>query len=1115
MQKLLNIILFIGLFGLLPKEAEATRDFGAEITWSCLGNGTYVFELNFYRDCNGFDVNTNYETIEVWGHPTLTSIKVNYISREDLSPSCTASGSATPLECGTGANAGNGPGAIEKVIYRSDPITISGTPPSDGWHFTFQNFSRSSTLTNLQNPNVLGMTVSSTMYPIPGAPSGQCIDNSPRFLESPYMISCAGDQYDYDPNAVDIDLDSLDFKWGIPLNYFPTGSYTPPTNPGPVPFVTGYSYTNPTPDASFNASNQPSTLDPQTGQLQFKSNTLGEFTTKMVVDSYRNGVKIASVERESPVIVETCTGGNTAPIITPPFNGGTSYETTLFAGDAVNFELKATDIGFLQDGVTPQTITITSTGMMYGANLTDATSGCGTTPCSTLNSAPPITATNNVSAQFNWQTSCDHLIDGTGNMRNEATYVFVFKIQDDYCPIPMVRYATVTIHLKNKDVLPATKINCVTTNAAGDVTLHWDPITDPFGSFSGYEINGVTGGSYATVPNINDNSYTLLGGTGAASDQLFISTLSGCGGNTERNSDTLSNILLDLNNPGDGQAILQWNEPSPSQLNSFGDYYHIYKEYPAGTWELIDSVPYHTTQYFDTITVCRENINYQIILPSTTCDFTSNITGDLFEDNIVPDIPIITNVNIDTLSSDITINWNENRQEDTYGYVIYKKDNNGNLIEVDTVWGRPNTSYTYYENPENGPFQYSIAAFDSCYTSNIPPTHQTSAKADPHTTNFLSSSLDICGHLVNLSWTGYKGFQESSNHLIFARTNNGPWQQMGQSNSKAFSMDISVGDVMFITVQTISDQGTTSFSNVDTVTFAGSPAPSMSYLGVATVDDDHIAVRYNISHGEGVKLVQLERWFPRTGSFRKIDEKNVNNTNELTFIDNDVEVNKQSYTYRAKVIDTCNRSLGYSNIGKTIYLNTITNQEAETHTLQWTPYEEFIGNIQQYEVYRAVDGQFDFTPIAVLPYNLRTYTDSVGSIGLTDDGEICYYILAREGGNPYGTAEISYSNEACGMIEPTIYIPNSFTVGGKNPVFKPITREHQLEDYSFEIYDRYGRVIFTTSDPHKGWNGQLKGQKRIAREGVYVYRLALINGNGKEIIKYGHVTLLDYRGVRE
>lgn len=233
----------------------------------------------------------------------------------------------------------------------------------------------------------------------------------------------------------------------------------------------------------------------------------------------------------------------------------------------------------------------------------------------------------------------------------------------------------------------------------------------------------------------------------------------------------------------------------------------------------------------------------------------------------------------------------------------------------------------------------------------------------------------------------------------------------------------------------------------------------------------------------------------------------------MVFIDNDAEVNKRSYTYRTKVIDTCNNSLGYSNIGRTIYLNVITNQESETHTLQWTPYEEFIGNLHTYHIYRSINDQFDATPIAVLSNNIRTFTDSIEELNNYDDGKICYVIVAREGGNKYGLEEVSYSNQACGVMKPIIYIPNAFTIGGYNPIFKPETRQRQIQDYLFEIYDRYGKIIFATDDPDEGWNGQLKGQTRIAREGVYIYRLSLRDGDGTEIIKHGHVTLLDYRRV--
>ena len=41
------------------------------------------------------------------------------------------------------------------------------------------------------------------------------------------------------------------------------------------------------------------------------------------------------------------------------------------------------------------------------------------------------------------------------------------------------------------------------------------------------------------------------------------------------------------------------------------------------------------------------------------------------------------------------IQWNENNQNDTYGYVIYTFDANGILYELDTVWGISNINYSY------------------------------------------------------------------------------------------------------------------------------------------------------------------------------------------------------------------------------------------------------------------------------------------------------------------------------------------------------------------------------------------------------------------------------------
>tara|TARA_B100000508_G_scaffold75230_1_gene58667 strand:- start:138398 stop:141655 length:3258 start_codon:yes stop_codon:yes gene_type:complete len=1083
---------------------------GGEITWECQGNGDYVFELFFYRDCNGFEVSTTFEELRVWGHPTVSTIQVDYVDRVDISPSCTPAGGATQFDCGTGVGGGNGVGAVEKIIYRSNPITLAGTPPSDGWHFTYESFSRSGNLTNISTPTNFGITISATMYEVPGS-TGGCVDNSPKFLQEPYVVSCAGEPYSYNPHAVDQDLDSLTFDWGVPLDYFPSGSFNPPTNPAPVPFEPGFSFDNPTPDASFNASNSPATLDPNTGAMEFTSFTQGNFATKVVVDSYRNGVKIATVEREVQLIVSNCTGSNTTPSVAPPFDNNTSFDTTIFAGDLVNFSINSTDIETLQDG-SAQTNTISSTGLMYGANFVDPNSGCPTTPCATLNNAPSATGVSGSSLGVEWQTSCDHLIGADGNAQNEVPYIFVFKIQDDYCPIPTVRYVTVTITVKNQDVLTAPTIECITTDQNDDVLISWSQVNDPNGVFDSYEVSSLNSGSLGIINNINTTTFTVPGG-GNVEDQYFVSVNSGCNGNTAQNSDTISNIFLTLNNPGNGEAVLDWNNPSSAQLSSYNDYYHIYREYPIGTWTLIDSVPYGTTNYNDTITICDAFLNYRIVLPTDQCDFESNIEGDDFEDMIVPDIPNISSVNIDTNTNDVTIEWDENGQPDTYGYVVYQTDGNGNLVEIDTVWGAGNTTFTHSTPTGDGPIQYSIAAFDSCFTSNVPPTYQTSAKAPPHTTNFLNAELNICERSIDLNWTGYEGFSGIQNYEVYTNVNNLGWSVDGSTQATAYQIPISLGDEVLIAIKTNHDDGITySFSNVDTVSFVDAGGPTHSYLSVATVENEEAVIKHRLALDGGASEVRLERYEPSINAFEEIDVQPVI-SDEIVFVDEEAEVTRRSYTYRTEVIDTCGQSFGFSNIGKTIYLSVITDQESEAHVLTWTHYEEFVGNLQAYRVYRAIDGNYDPTPIATLPANRRTYTDTVALYGDFDDGEICYFVTAIEGSNSLGLEEVSFSNEACGVIEPTIYVPNAFTVGGKNPVFKPETRQHKIEDYSFEIYDRYGRTIFETVDPNEGWDGRLEPTSRIAREGVYIYRLSLRTGNGIEILKHGHVTLLDYRGV--
>lgn len=60
-----------------------------------------------------------------------------------------------------------------------------------------------------------------------------------------------------------------------------------------------------------------------------------------------------------------------------------------------------------------------------------------------------------------------------------------------------------------------------------------------------------------------------------------------------------------------------------------------------------------------------------------------------------------------------------------------------------------------------------------------------------------------------------------------------------------------------------------------------------------------------------------------------------------------------------------------------------------------------------------------------------------------------------------------------------IYFPNAFTPNGDglNDIFRPIARG-ELLFFRFNIYNRWGEQIYSTSDPNKGWDGNLQGRSQ-------------------------------------
>jgi gliding motility-associated-like protein len=660
------------------------------------------------------------------------------------------------------------------------------------------------------------------------------------------------------------------------------------------------------------------------------------------------------------------------------------------------------------------------------------------------------------------------------------------------------------------------KMKCASVALNGDVTLNWVKPDDPSGLFVSYDIysSTVQGGPYtniATVALYNQESYTHIGANAHNAQRFYyvITNSTFGGGSTSPPSDTLQSLFLQLNNPGTGVAQLYWNHLATNNIVTSSGWYLIYQEYPVGTWTLIDSVPYPTQNYTDTISVCSDTLNYKIVIDDLSgCSSESSIEGDWFSDVTAPMPPPIVAATVDTASGSATIDWEPSYSQDTEGYIIMQFIN-GNWVIIDTIWGYNNTIYTNTGSlADLGCEQYGVLAFDSCWTG-IPPSPNTSAIGTTHKTIHLTSSLAVCDREVNLQWNAYTSWSEGVLHYeIYSSQDGAPYVLVttvpGTLNSFIHNGAAGNSNYCYL-VKAVSNAGKESLSNLECLLIYQPPRPAFGYMQTATVQGSgDVTLRYHADQAAAINHYRFERAEQINGPFDLLGTT-TGTANPMSYIDQDADSDDKSYYYRVTVIDSCGNIADSSNTNKTILLSGTADSDLMTNRIYWTHFEGWDGVRISYNIYRSVDGIWGTNPIATVPGNIREYTDDVTQL-LDREGEFCYYVEAIESVNSYSISESAHSNTTCIYQEPKVWIPNALVVDGVNPIWKPVVGNIEFSTYKAAIYNKWNQQIFYTEDYNLGWDATYKGS--TVPLGVYLYYVAYYNAEGRFIERKGWVTVV-------
>jgi gliding motility-associated-like protein len=108
--------------------------------------------------------------------------------------------------------------------------------------------------------------------------------------------------------------------------------------------------------------------------------------------------------------------------------------------------------------------------------------------------------------------------------------------------------------------------------------------------------------------------------------------------------------------------------------------------------------------------------------------------------------------------------------------------------------------------------------------------------------------------------------------------------------------------------------------------------------------------------------------------------------------------------------------------------------------------------------------------------------------------------------NGYGTCIDRYCRPLMAEVITAVDVPNAFTPNGDGANDVLYVRGVGVEELEFKVYNRWGQLVFETTDIRQGWDGTFKGKEQEMES--YGYTLMVTFIDGSKIKKQGNITLL-------
>ena len=305
-------------------------------------------------------------------------------------------------------------------------------------------------------------------------------------------------------------------------------------------------------------------------------------------------------------------------------------------------------------------------------------------------------------------------------------------------------------------------------------------------------------------------------------------------------------------------------------------------------------------------------------------------------------------------------------------------------------------------------------------------------------------------------------------------------------------------------------------TSTDDTTLIGSSSNASSVFLTLTPNDNEIGLSWAYSVPWTNYLAEIYKE-TSPGVFTFLDT-----TSNNFYVDTGL-VNGSTYCYKVKTIGTFNSTGIYDPLenwsqetcAAPIDLTppcppTLTVEDDcdnGNNLLRWNnPNNSCADDVTSYNVYYAETDTSEFFLVA----NFNNAADT--SFNHDFNGSIagCYYVTALD--------SIQYNNESlpsdtvCIDNCPYYWMPNVFTPNGDNinELLTPIDYKY-VEDVDAKIFNRWGTLVFETTDKDLNWDGTEQTTSQIVSEGVYFYIITVntirLNGIVPIVVK-GSITII-------